>query len=117
MVVRRRRDRPRGKQCPVHGFLGMPRPPRLGRGTPRPHGCTGGSRASLATRTRPYGRPMERNGVGLFARMLTERFPVLPVEEEGRLKHPLNRYPMPAWVGQQVVLNPYPKELMLRNHV
>jgi uncharacterized protein YbgA (DUF1722 family) len=59
----------------------------------------------------------ERNGVGLFARMLTERFPVLPVEEEGRLKHPLNRYPMPAWVGQQVVLNPYPKELMLRNHV
>ena len=27
----------------------------------------------------------ERNGVGLFARMLTERFPVLPVEEEGRL--------------------------------
>ena len=31
----------------------------------------------------------ERNGVGLFARMLTERFPVLPVEE-GRLKHPLN---------------------------
>lgn len=33
------------------------------------------------------------------------------------LKHHLNRYPMPAWVGQQVYLNPYPKELMLRNHV
>jgi len=58
----------------------------------------------------------ERNGVGLFARMLTEGFPVLPVEE-GQLKHHLNRYPMPAWVGQQVVVNPYPKELMLRNHV
>ena len=27
----------------------------------------------------------ERNGVGLFARMLTERFPLLPVEEEDRL--------------------------------
>jgi uncharacterized protein YbgA (DUF1722 family) len=42
-----------------------------------------------------------------------------------RLKHHLNRYPVPewvpvpsaAWVHQQVYLNPYPKELMLRNHV
>jgi hypothetical protein len=37
----------------------------------------------------------------------------------------LNRYPVPewvpvpsaAWVHQQVYLHPYPKELMLRNHV
>jgi hypothetical protein len=29
----------------------------------------------------------------------------------------LNRYPVPAWVHLQVYLNPYPKELMLRNHV
>jgi uncharacterized protein YbgA (DUF1722 family)/uncharacterized protein YbbK (DUF523 family) len=33
------------------------------------------------------------------------------------LKHHLNRYPVPEWVHQQVYLNPYPKELMLRNHV
>jgi hypothetical protein len=42
-----------------------------------------------------------------------------------RLKHYLNRCPVPewvpvpsaAWVHQQVYLNPYPKELMLRNDV
>ena len=33
------------------------------------------------------------------------------------LKHHLSRHPVPAWVHQQVYLNPYPKELMLRNHV
>jgi uncharacterized protein YbgA (DUF1722 family)/uncharacterized protein YbbK (DUF523 family) len=33
------------------------------------------------------------------------------------LKHHLNRYSVPEWVHQQVYLNPYPKELMLRNHV
>jgi uncharacterized protein YbgA (DUF1722 family)/uncharacterized protein YbbK (DUF523 family) len=33
------------------------------------------------------------------------------------LKHHLNRHPVPKWVHQQVYLNPYPKELMLRNHV
>ena len=33
------------------------------------------------------------------------------------LKHHLRRYPVPDWVHQQVYLNPYPKELMLRNHV
>ena len=33
------------------------------------------------------------------------------------LKHHLLRHPVPAWVWQQVYLNPYPKELMLRNHV
>jgi uncharacterized protein YbgA (DUF1722 family) len=33
------------------------------------------------------------------------------------LKHHLNRYPAPEWVHQQVYLHPYPKELMLRNHV
>ena len=29
----------------------------------------------------------------------------------------LNRCPVPDWVHQQVYLHPYPKELMLRNHV
>ncbi len=33
------------------------------------------------------------------------------------LKHHLNRCPVPDWVHQQVYLTPYPKELMLRNHV
>ncbi len=33
------------------------------------------------------------------------------------LKHHLSRYPVPDWVNQQVYLHPYPKELMLRNHV
>jgi uncharacterized protein YbgA (DUF1722 family) len=33
------------------------------------------------------------------------------------LKHHLSRHPVPDWVHQQVYLHPYPKELMLRNHV
>jgi uncharacterized protein YbgA (DUF1722 family)/uncharacterized protein YbbK (DUF523 family) len=33
------------------------------------------------------------------------------------LKHHLIRNPVPEWVHQQVYLNPYPKELMLRNRV
>jgi len=33
------------------------------------------------------------------------------------LRHHLNRHPVPAWVRQQTYLNPYPQELMLRNHV
>jgi uncharacterized protein YbgA (DUF1722 family) len=33
------------------------------------------------------------------------------------LKHHFNRYEVPEWLHQQVYLNPYPKELMLRNHV
>jgi uncharacterized protein YbgA (DUF1722 family) len=33
------------------------------------------------------------------------------------LRHHLNRHPVADWVHQQVYLNPYPKELMLRNHV
>jgi uncharacterized protein YbgA (DUF1722 family) len=36
---------------------------------------------------------------------------------ETRLKHHLNRHPVPGWVYQQAYLHPYPKELMLRNHV
>jgi uncharacterized protein YbgA (DUF1722 family)/uncharacterized protein YbbK (DUF523 family) len=32
-------------------------------------------------------------------------------------QHHLRRHPVPDWVHQQVYLNPYPKELMLRNHV
>jgi uncharacterized protein YbgA (DUF1722 family) len=48
--------------------------------------------------------------------------PIVPLT---LLKHHLSRYPVPdwvpvpsvAWVPQQVYLHPYPKELMLRNHV
>lgn len=32
-------------------------------------------------------------------------------------QHYFRRHPVPDWVHQQVYLNPYPKELMLRNHV
>jgi uncharacterized protein YbgA (DUF1722 family) len=43
--------------------------------------------------------------------------PIVPLT---MLKHHLNCYPVPEWVAwkrQQVYLHPYPKELMLRNHV
>ncbi len=33
------------------------------------------------------------------------------------IQHYVRRCPVPDWVHQQVYLNPYPKELMLRNHV
>ena len=33
------------------------------------------------------------------------------------LQHHLRRHAVPDWVHQQVYLHPYPKELMLRNHV
>ena len=33
------------------------------------------------------------------------------------LKHHLSRYEVPDWLHQQVYLHPYPKELLLRNHV
>jgi uncharacterized protein YbgA (DUF1722 family) len=33
------------------------------------------------------------------------------------LKHHLRRHSVPERVWQQVYLNPYPRELMLRNHV
>lgn len=33
------------------------------------------------------------------------------------LKHHLRKHDVPEWVHQQVYLNPYPEELMLRNHV
>jgi uncharacterized protein YbgA (DUF1722 family)/uncharacterized protein YbbK (DUF523 family) len=33
------------------------------------------------------------------------------------LQHHLGRHPVPDWVHQQAYLHPYPKELMLRNHV
>jgi len=33
------------------------------------------------------------------------------------LQHHLRRHPVPEWVWKQVYLRPYPKELMLRNHV
>jgi uncharacterized protein YbgA (DUF1722 family)/uncharacterized protein YbbK (DUF523 family) len=33
------------------------------------------------------------------------------------VRHHLRRHPVPDWVHQQAYLTPYPKELMLRNHV
>ena len=40
--------------------------------------------------------------------------PIVPLT---LLKHHLNRHPVADWVHQQVYPHPYPKELMLRNHV
>ena len=40
--------------------------------------------------------------------------PVVPLT---LLNHHLRRYRVPDWVHEQVYLNPYPAELMLRNHV
>lgn len=40
-----------------------------------------------------------------------------PAVAAHRLKHHLNRYPVPEWVHQQVYIHLYPKELVLRNHV
>ena len=40
--------------------------------------------------------------------------PIVPLT---LLKHHLNRHPVPDWVHQQVYVHPYPKELMLRNHM
>ena len=40
-----------------------------------------------------------------------------PIVPPTLLQHHLNRFPVPEWVHQQVYLHPYPKELMLRNHV
>jgi uncharacterized protein YbgA (DUF1722 family)/uncharacterized protein YbbK (DUF523 family) len=44
-------------------------------------------------RVRIYGQHgmLSRNGVGIFARAFVERFPLVPVEEEGRLCDPLLR--------------------------
>ncbi len=33
------------------------------------------------------------------------------------LRHRLRRYPVPDWIHEQAYLNPYPKEILLRNHV
>lgn len=37
------------------------------------------------------GGPAQRNGTGIFARILMEHYPLLPVEEEGRLNDPVLR--------------------------
>jgi uncharacterized protein YbgA (DUF1722 family) len=42
---------------------------------------------------------------------------VPPIVPSTLLRHHLRRYPVPEWVHRQVYLNPYPKELMLRNHM
>jgi len=61
-----------------------------------------------------------------LAREGARRLTVAALETEVTLlKHHLDRYPAPewvlapsaAWVHQQVYLHPYPKELMLRNHL
>ncbi len=49
------------------------------------------SPSSGMERVKVYGRPNSspsRNGTGIFARIFMERFPLLPVEEEGRLHDP-----------------------------
>ena len=41
----------------------------------------------------------------------------VPVCSEVEIGLPVLREPVPEWVWQQAYLSPYPKELMLRNHV
>lgn len=60
-------------------------------------------------------------GVGIFARAFTERFPLLPVEDDERLRDPALRE---RFVERLLVvarwkthLASHPRELMFRNHV
>ena len=46
----------------------------------------------------------------------TQQF-IVTVDFTLLLKHHIGRHPVPEWIHRQVYLNPYPKELLLRNHV
>lgn len=112
-----------------------------------PHSYRTDSPSSGLFRVKVYGEHgmVARSGTGIFPGEVMKRFPLLQLEEEGRLndlplresfierifayhrlvrlivplallKHHLRRNPVPDWVWQQVSVNPYPKELMLRNH-
>jgi len=63
----------------------------------------------------------QRNGTGMFPREVVQKPLPPPVggfcQGACQWHAALNRYPVPHWVDQQVYLHPYPKELMLRNHV
>ncbi len=77
-------------------------------------------------RVRVYGESgtPSKSGVGIFARAVMDRFPLLPAEEGGCLHAlPLREnfiervFGYRRYVRDQAYLNPHPKELMLRNHV
>jgi len=55
--------------------------------------CKKDSPSSGMERVKVYGRegPPARTGTGIFTRMFMERFPLVPVEEEGRLTDPVLR--------------------------
>ena len=61
----------------LSGYVTKKGSPSCGMERVRVHGARGG--------------PPRRDGVGLFARVLMERLPLLPVEEEGRLDDPALR--------------------------
>ena len=56
-----------------------------------------------------------KSGVGIFARIFMEHFPLVPVEEDGRLHDPVLRENFIERIFSY--LNPHPLELQLRNHV
>jgi hypothetical protein len=59
----------------------------------------------------------QRNGTGMFPREVVQKPPGRFCQGARAQRAPLNRHPVPERVGQQVYLHPYPKELMLPNHV
>ena len=61
----------------------------------------------------------QRNGTGMFPREVMNRFPLLPLEEEGRLNDmPLREnFIERALPVEKRDRATFPKELMLRNHV
>ena len=55
---------------------------------------------------------------GLLALIENSRHELVPlIVPLTLINHHLSRNPVPAWVHLQVYLNPYPRELMLRNHM
>jgi uncharacterized protein YbgA (DUF1722 family)/uncharacterized protein YbbK (DUF523 family) len=59
-----------------------------------------------------------RDKADLLALIADHRRGLLPlIVPVTLLKHHLARHPVPDWVHAQTYLNPYPRELMLRNHV
>ncbi|HET8539869.1 MAG TPA: DUF523 and DUF1722 domain-containing protein [Anaeromyxobacter sp.] len=61
----------------LHGYVTKKDSPSCGMVRVRVHGARGG--------------PPRRDGVGMFARVLVDRIPLLPIEEEGRLSDPALR--------------------------
>jgi uncharacterized protein YbbK (DUF523 family) len=75
----------------------------------------GGSPSSGMERVKVYNDKgmATKSGVGIFARIFMEHFPLVPVEEDGRLHDPVLRENFIERIF--AYLNPHPLELQLRN--